>query len=114
MTYLISHPLLGLCTKHTLLSFGIPRRNQLFSEMVANVIHDCLTLGDNNIFLRVGRSDRDSWRSSQGMDGLEIGARAPVGIAHINFDIVFEVELLQKPDNALTAGLVEPVVVLDL
>ena len=114
ITYLVSHPLLGLCTEHALLSFGIPRRNQLLSKMVANVLHDCLALGNDNIFLRVGRSDRNSWRFSQGVDGLEVGACTPVGIAHVNFDVVVEIELLQKPDDALAARLVEPVVALDL
>jgi hypothetical protein len=81
--------------------------------MVADVLHDGLTLSNDNILVRASWSDGNSWRFSQGMDGLEIGACAFVGITLVDLDVVFEVELFEKPDNALTARLVQPVVWLD-
>ena len=93
-THLISHPLLRLCAEHALLSLWVPCGNQLLSKVVTDVAHDCLTLGNDNVLFRTSWSDGNSWRLSQGMHGFELGACALVGIALVDFDVVFEVELL--------------------
>lgn len=113
VTHLVPHPLFRLCAKHALLALGVPRRNQLLSKMVANVLHNGLTLGNDNILLRICRSNGNHWRFSQGVDGLQIRTCALVGIALVDLDVVFEIQLLEQPHDALAARLVQPVVQLD-
>ena len=44
------------------------------------------------------------------MDFLQLGACAAGFVALEDLDVVFEVELFEEPDDALGAGLLEPVV----
>ena len=68
--YLVPHPLFRLRAKHTLLALGVPGRNQLLSKVIADVLHDGLTLGNDNVLFRSSLSDGNSGRFAQGVDGF--------------------------------------------
>jgi hypothetical protein len=81
----------------------------MLAKVVAYVLNNCLTLCDYNVLVGASRPDADSRRLAKRMDDLQFWACALVLVALVNFDVILEIQLFEQPDDALTAGLVEPV-----
>ena len=75
----------------------------MLAKVVADVLNNCLALCDYNVFFGTGGSDADSRRLSKRMVGLQFWACTLVGIALVDLNVVFEVQLFKQPDDALAA-----------
>jgi hypothetical protein len=65
----------------------------VLAKVLANILHNRLTLRDDDVLFSASGPDTDGRRLSEGMDGL------------------FEVQLFKQPDDALATRLVEPGIV---
>lgn len=76
--------------------------------MLTDVLYNRLALGNHNVLVRALGPDADRGRFSKRVDGFEFRARALVGVALVDGDVVGQVEFFEEPDYALAAGFVEP------
>jgi hypothetical protein len=83
----------------------------VLAKVVTDILNDRLRLRDYDVFLRASGPDTDGRRFSKRMNSPQFGSGAFVLIALVALDVVFEIQLFEQPDDALTTRLVEPVIV---
>ncbi len=108
---LVAHPRLGLAADLALLAILPLLGDEValaLGRVGAEVLGDEAALG-NDERLAAGGRDGDDGRLAERVDGLELGRReAGLLVAVEDFDLVGDAELLEEPDDALGAGLLEP------
>lgn len=121
----MAHP--GLCfgAELTLATFRVTAGSEVGTEVVADVVEDCLAFGDDDLagqliarvdvsfggkyfFVRTSRGDADCRRATKRVKLLQLGACAALFVALEYFDVVFELQFFEEPDDSLGARLLEP------
>lgn len=109
---LVAHPRLRLAADLALLALlPLGRDNVLLvgGRVGAEVLGDEAALGDDDGIAAARWRDGDDGRLAERVDGLQLGRReAGLLVAVEDFDFVGVAELLEEPDDALGARLLEP------
>lgn len=108
----IPEPLLGLAANLALGTLTVARGNQVWCKVVAQVLADGRTLGQDDGLVERRRRNSDQRRLAERVDSLELGRCELVGLPLVHLYGVGGVlgAFLKQPDDALGARLLEPVV----
>lgn len=117
---LVPQPALRLASDHALLAVAVAAREQVpgAAEVLAQVLRDEAALGEDELptgsllaarcWVGRGQGDAHDGRLAERVHLVQLGRREHVAGAPEHLDLVGHAELLEQPDEALGARVVEP------
>lgn len=107
----IAHPLLALAADLALVALEVAsgdKRRTSLAEVIDEILNDRARLGQHHGLGSIGGLDGDDGRLAQWVHFLQLGGRKLVGAALESLEFIFQLQLLQQPENAVAARLLEP------
>lgn len=108
VTYSVIHPRICLSSHATVPIFGVSIWNEVLPKVFTEVLHNRPTFCKNKGLVAAWHLNSDCGRLSDGMNLLERCWRPPVFVAEIRLDVIVNLQLFQKPNDALATGLIQP------
>jgi len=109
----VTDPLFSLETR-SFLAILVSLGSQVRSKVLGQVFSDETRFGEDQRVCSTRSSDANDRRFAQRMHLLQLGRCEHFRCTLEDFDVVVDIAFLEKPDEALGSGLVEPGSLLDL